>query len=541
MQIEPISLPDVHSFVSDYKNNFNSLKHKFNYNPFLEEDWKKRDREIQNREYQREKLAGIFTEMNERWGASEQTFENIDKLKEKETTAVVAGQQAGLLTGPLYTVNKIISVLQLAKKKEKQLGHAVVPIFWIAGEDHDFAEINHIYQEKDGQMKKYPVETEINEKFSVSDLPFDKESVLSWLSGVFAELAETEHTMDLYRQFEKMVSLSSSYTDFFAEIVHVLFKDSGIILMDAHARQIRQLEADYFKQLLQCNKEIGKGVFTALQDHQKLGYPAPLDCEPEDAHLFYHHNQERVLLTKNTGRTFSGKRDELTLTLEELEKVAEEAPWLLSNNVVTRPVMQELLLPVLAFIGGPGEINYWGVLKPAFEAVNAAMPPVVPRLSFTLADRKTVQLLRDYHLDREEIVKHGAGHLKLNWLASKSTPPIDQLIAQVNEEMDRLHKPLRETAGEISSDIGALAEKNWQYIEGSLEFLKKRMVQSIEDRYQHELGDFEYLQLILRPNGSLQERVWNILPWINRYGLDLFQRVNQKDLEEEKGHYLIEL
>ncbi|WP_173916569.1 bacillithiol biosynthesis cysteine-adding enzyme BshC [Halobacillus sp. Marseille-Q1614] len=541
MRIEPMSLPDVHSFVSDYKNNYHKVKNKFNYNPFKEDEWKKRLEEVQRREYQRKELVDVLTEENDRWGASEQTFHNIKKLGDRETTAVVAGQQAGLLTGPLYTVNKIISVLQLAKKKEKQLGVSVVPIFWIAGEDHDFAEINHIYQEKDGQPKKYQVNTQLNEKLSVSDLPFEKPVLFNWLSEVFAGLPETEHTNDLFRQLEEMIEESGSYTEFFAKIIHELFKESGLILMDAHSRKIRELESSYFKTLLQKNHEIGEGVHDALQDHQKRGYPVPLDSEVEDAHLFYHHQQERVLLTKRPDGTFSGKRDELTLTYEELYKTAEDMPWLLSNNVVSRPVMQELLLPVLAFIGGPGEINYWSVLKPAFEAAEVKMPPVVPRLSFTLADRKTVQLLREYRLNSSEVIKHGAGHLKLNWLASKSAPPIEQLVSQVNDEMHRLHSPLREKASEISPDIEALAKKNWEYIESSLEFLRKRMVQSIEDRYQHELDGFDHLQLSLRPNGSLQERVWNILPWINRYGLDLFLRINQEELDENKGHYFIEL
>ncbi len=93
----------------------------------------------------RDKLTEALTEMNKEWDAPESTYKAIERLKEENSAVVIGGQQAGLLTGPLYTINKVLSVIQFAKQQESKLNVPIIPVFWIAGEDHDFDEINHVF------------------------------------------------------------------------------------------------------------------------------------------------------------------------------------------------------------------------------------------------------------------------------------------------------------------------------------------------------------------------------------------------------------
>ncbi|MFG6149012.1 bacillithiol biosynthesis cysteine-adding enzyme BshC [Halobacillus sp. B23F22_1] len=539
MRIDPISLADKNPFIADYKYHFSKVQDKFDYHPHGEHTWLDRLKHIESTSYDRNRLVNELIRLNDQYGAGEATFTNINKLRDTRASVVVGGQQAGLLTGPLYTVHKIISILQLARQKEKELGTSVVPVFWIAGEDHDFAEINHIFMEVNGDMEKMQVKTDVNEKSSVSDLPFNQKDIQQWLKSVFHELKETEYSVDLFHRLESMVSASDSYSDFFGKIIHQLFPSEGLILLDAHDQEIRKLETPFFLKMIDENEVIAEGVHSLEQKNKQQGYPLSLDSELEDAHLFFHHEGERVLLIRDENGDFKGKKDEVSLTKEQLRHIAEKKPWLLSNNVVTRPLMQECLLPVLAFVGGPGEISYWSALKPGFEALHLKMPPVVPRLSFTMVDRKSEQQMQRLQLNDKEVIEHGTASKKLAWLSSAGTPPIRELSREVKKEMEIIHQPLREKAAELSPDVAALAQKNWDYIQQSVEFLEKRMMQSIENEYQEQLKVFDDLNLLFHPNGGFQERMWSVLPWLNEYGFSLFKQINSHDLSLEHSHYLV--
>ncbi|ELK45042.1 bacillithiol biosynthesis cysteine-adding enzyme BshC [Halobacillus sp. BAB-2008] len=541
MRIDPIQLPSKQAFFQDYKQNYEAVADRFAYHPFEDATWQARLDRLKKQPYQREALAEVLTEMNTRWDAPAASMENIEKLKEEDSVVVIAGQQAGLLTGPLYSVHKIISVLQLAKESERATGRKVVPVFWIAGEDHDFDEIHHVFMKEDDHMRKMTIDHMPETKASVSELDIDQEKGRKWLKDVFQMIPETEYTLDLFKEMDRQLNESKTYTDFFARLVYRLFPDEGIVLIDAHAPEVRELESDYFKNMIEHNREIAQGVYAVLQKNRQAGYETLLDSEINDAHLFYHRGKERILLNREEDGMFRGKNNEVALSKEELLHIAEHSPQQLSNNVVTRPLMQESLFPVLAFIGGPGEINYWSALKPAFDAAGLCMPPVFPRLSFTLVDRKTGQSLEKFQITAEHAVRHGVAGEKVNWLAAMSQPPIGRLSEQVKEEIDRVHAPLRQASAGISTDLGQLAEKNLQYILDHIDYMEKRLHQSMENRHQYEMDLFADIDVTLHPSGGLQERVWSILPWVNQHGMELFSRLNRHHLSFEQDHFVVYL
>ncbi|MCP3026217.1 bacillithiol biosynthesis cysteine-adding enzyme BshC [Halobacillus sp. A5] len=541
MRIESISLPVNNPLIADYKNNFKKIEDKFEYNPSDGHVWKQRSDYISSHTYNRDGLVEVLTALNDRYGASEPVFANINKLKKEQASVVVGGQQAGLLTGPLYTVHKIISILQLARQQEADLGVPVVPLFWIAGEDHDFAEINHIFLNKNKKMEKIQAETSVNERKSITDLEFNQKDIENWLGTVFHNLNETEYSLALYHRLKEMIQSSGSYSDFFGKLIHQLFPSEGLILLDAHDPEIRKLESRYFAEMIEHNEEIAEGVYSMEQKNKQQGYPLELDTSIEDAHLFYHDQGERVLLVRNETGGYTGKKGEITLTKQQLMTTAENQPWLLSNNVVTRPLMQECLLPVLAFIGGPGEITYWSALKPGFDALNLEMPPVVPRLSFTLLDKKSEQRLDRLEIDMKEAVEEGTVGRKLSWLSSTGVPPLNDLAEEVKKEMETIHQPLKQKAAELSPELGELAQKNLKYIHQSVEFLEKRMNKHLEDKYRDQLAVFDELNLLLHPNNGLQERMWSVVPWLNNYGMALFAELNARQLTFESGHYVVKV
>lgn len=537
MHIDPIELKNKNMFIRDYRNNDPKIMRYFDYSPF--HDYEKRVNDLKDRNFKREQLTEVLSKMNDNWNAPRSTFENIERLKNNNSVVVIGGQQAGLLTGPLYTINKIVSILQFARQQEKKLNIPVIPVFWIAGEDHDFEEINHIYQPQISEMKKHTISQYITGKYPISDIEIDQEKANQWLIKIFKELTETEYTKDLYAAIRRCLEESNTYVDFFAQLIYELFNDEGLVLLDSSHPELRQIESEYFNLLIHHQSAISENVYSSLQQLTLAGYSISLDIERNSGHLFYHHNHERILLDRHETGEWIGKQEEVKLSTEELLKIANENPENLSNNVITRPIMQELLFPTLAFVGGNGEISYWSVLKQAFHELNIKMPPILPRLSFTYMNTNIQKMLKEYAICATQAINFGVDSYKGNWLAAQQNPPIHQMVEQLKLSIDRAHQPLRNIAGEIRSDLGDMAQKNLKYIFREIDYLENRVNTVLEEKYEKELVNFDLINNLLNPQGGLQERTWNPINLINEHGTDFLMKLVDENCSFEKEHFLV--
>ncbi len=540
MRIQPIDLTNENRLMTDYRSQAENIKQKFHYNPYNQQDYKDRLEHIESRGYKRDELADHLHDVNKKWGAPEATLSNIERLRDPKSVVVVGGQQAGLLTGPLYTIHKIVSILVSSQQQEDALGVPVLPVFWIAGEDHDYEEINHIHMPYGQRMKKFKTMQKQTERISVSEMEMDKEAVKTWLERLFTQLDETELTNDLYHILNQELDNSATFVDYFAKVLFKLFPEKGLILMDSDHSELRKLESDYFKKMIQHQGSISEGVVRALHESAQQGYPINLEANPSDGHLFYNHGG-RTLLVRNEDGNWEGKQQEFSFTTDELIRIAEDSPEMLSNNVVTRPIMQELVLPTLSFIAGPGEVGYWAALKPAFEALGLKMPPVTPRLSISLLDRKSEKWMNKHSLQVQKAVNEGVSEDKNYWISMQSYPPIEQLSDEVKKAIERAHRPLKDKAHSIRDDIGQLAEKNLFELFRDVEFLQERMIHAMEEKHSRELAIFDEVDLTLNPEGKLQERTWNILPWVNLYGLNLGERLSEMEYDWTKPHHVVYL
>ncbi|MFC3040235.1 bacillithiol biosynthesis cysteine-adding enzyme BshC [Virgibacillus xinjiangensis] len=537
MQMDSITIHNQSKLIENYRSVDGDISCFFDYHPF--NDYRKRAEDLRSREFNRTGLADVLLTMNRKWNAPESALENIERLRGDDSMVVVGGQQAGILTGPLYTINKLISVITLARKQENELGKPVIPVFWIAGEDHDFDEINHIYLSEIPRLRKSKIPQQQYGKQSASSLLIDKENSAEWVDFIFSQLKETIYTKDLYKAIKESLEQSLTYVDFFAQLIFRLFEKEGIVLVDSGSTELRQLESSHFVQMVERQQEINGGVMEAYEQLRKKGYSISLEIEEDQANLFYHLNGERILLYRDEEGNWKGKQDEVKMTTEELIAVAKSHPEQLSNNVVTRPLMQELLFPSLAFVGGPGEIGYWAALKPAFRSLRLNMPPVVPRLSFTLVDRKVRKAMDKYGISAEEAVNKGIAEQRENWLASLNNPPISKIVEELKSTLDQAHKPLRETAQDIRADIGDLADKNLEHLNREIDFLHKRMVKAVEETHKKEFHEFDHIQAMMFPNAGLQERTWNPLPFLNENGETFIQELLAAEWSFEKDHYVV--
>lgn len=539
MQVDPVKLTKQNPLINDYRQNKERIMQHFEYNPFSESAYEQRFESLKERKFDRKLLSEALTSMNEKWGAPESAYINIKRLENEDSAVVIGGQQAGLLTGPMYTINKIISIIQFAKQQEEKLGKPIVPVFWIAGEDHDFAETNHIYMPEKQSMKKHSIQHHITEKRSLSDIPIDIAAAEGWINQLFEHLKETSFTVSLHESIHKCLQKSHTYVDFFARIIHQLFDAEGIVLADSGDPEIRKLESAHFETLIKKQPETSEGVYKTVQQLRQKNYSVSLEVGEQDGHLFLLKDHERILLTRTENGEWAGKQNELVLSEEELLDIASNDPARLSNNVVTRPVMQELLFPTLAFVGGPGEVSYWAALKPAFHAADIEMPPVLPRLSFTFMGKCVEKVLNKYAMSAEHVISDGASEMKTNWLAAQNNPPVEQLSSEIKDAIAKIHSPLRGVAKDVRADLGELADRNLFYLQRDIDFLESRIVKVLEEKYTKELSEFDLVEMALHPNNGLQERTWNPILLINEYGRGFIEQLANETCSFEHEHFIV--
>ncbi|WJY28823.1 bacillithiol biosynthesis cysteine-adding enzyme BshC [Sporosarcina trichiuri] len=502
-----------------------------------ENDFSSRLEELDSRMYQRKELTGTIRNFLEPYGISESQAANLKAL-EDGAVAVVGGQQAGLLTGPLYSVHKAITVILLARQQQVKLGVPIVPVFWIAGEDHDIDEINHIYAEQDGRPLKRQYPERFVLKTMASETVYSQEQMAEFIRLIFRDFGETVHTKQLLADVLEAAEHETTFTGFFVRLMNGLFKEHGLLMIDAADRSFRELEKDHFKQFIRKSAELAASVAETESRFSTEGYGAPIEASGDAAHLFYVHETGRVLLSRKDG-LFVNEAAGLRFTEEELLAIAEKTPWLLSNNVATRPIMQDLMLPVLAFVGGPGEIAYWALLKPAFRLFGIKMPIVVPRISITLVTRNAQHALEKTGLTVDRVLAGETIIRREQFLDEQRDEGMDSLLGETVDLLTVQYAKIQQHLGD--TDLGALSEKNLGYHLRQVEFLREKTEDALLRKYAAALGSYNLLEGDLYPERNLQERTYTPFKYLNEYGPSLIRDLLAEEIPSDGSHVIIYL
>ncbi|MCY7860759.1 bacillithiol biosynthesis cysteine-adding enzyme BshC [Bacillus haynesii] len=538
MQLTELSIQSQNPFVRDYINGKKEMEPFFDYG-LSNESWSVRLDDLSSRTYDRDALADYLLDYHSKFQSASMN-ETIERLRDPKSVVVVGGQQAGLLTGPLYTIHKIVSILVFAKQKEQELNVPVIPVFWVAGEDHDLEEINHVHISDGGKVKKHKLPQSHWKKSQAAKTALDAEKAEKWLDGIFASFEETEYTKDLLSHLRRCLRQSLSFTDFFEWLVADMFAQDGLILLNSGDPGIRALEARFFRQLLNKNDELTDSVKRQQEFMKQLGYTPIIEGAAQHANLFYEHDGERFLIEKENGAFFI-KELHLQWSEAELCDLICQKPEAFSNNVVTRPLMQEYLLPTLAFIAGPGEINYWGELKGAFQVMGYKMPPVVPRLQVTFLERHIEKKLGERGIELRESIEKGARAKKEQYFEDKVPSGFTDSVKQAKEKIENVHSAVRAEALEIDGNLGPLLEKNAGFIQDQLEFLEKTVIRRIEEKENYILRDFDKIQTSIKPLDAPQERIWNIVYYLNKYGPNFLEKYKDLPYSFQNMHQVVKL
>lgn len=538
MKLESIQVPIKNHVLADYWSP-NTAIHQFFEYEYNDQAFEKRAEHLARNSRDQKELTTIIRQFMEPLGLSKKTNEHLEQL-EQGAMVIVGGQQAGILTGPLYSVHKAISVIALAKEQSTKLQQPVIPVFWIAGEDHDLEEINHTYTVHGELLKKRAYGERSRRKTMASATALNKESMTQLINTIIRDIGETEYTETLIKQLIDALNNSETFTDFFACLMNQLFKEEGLILIDAANFQFRQFEHKYFAQIIQSNEEIARVVTEKEQELERAGYGKPILATYEAANLFYVEDGERHLLERKND-LFVNLAANLKFTQEELLEVAHNHPERLSNNVVTRPLMQEMTLPVLAFVGGPGELAYWATLKNAFSVLDLQMPIFAPRLHITIVTRHVEQLLREHQLTVTDVWEGKALHLKERFIADVQDSEAKRQIQAMQQLLVEKYEELASYLEKQHLQLDKILEKNQENHAKQFDYLQQKIEQTVLGKHETTIRKFMTLQNELYPNDGFQERSFNPYQYFNEFGPMLITEMLKQNYSIGKHHYLLYL
>lgn len=441
---------------------------------------------------------------------------NIEALKSGHQV-VVGGQQAGLFVSPLYTIHKIISIIVMAKEQSIKLNKLVIPVFWIAGEDHDFDEVNHanVYDENSIIHRvKYYSKQEVTD--SVSNVQIDRDAYMTALNKMFTLLGETEHTKVIY---QKLRDIPGYWTEHFKSILQTLFKSHGVLFIDSQYKPLRALERHILKWQFEHHEAIdaafrnGQNAFEQLTSERQI-------ITDTNVHLFLQYDGMRQLL-KFDGNKYILPKSGVALSKEEVLAMIEHEPERISNNVVTRPLMQESVFNTLAFIGGPSEIKYWGELTQVFEYAQIKMPLVVPRMRITYMTQELEKIITRYDISLEGLFANGIDEYVDTFLKTKENYMVEQEIRTIETQLEASYESLIQSG---DSALAHIAKSNVAHHKVQFDYMLKAYRKEIKRKYTTELKHFTKIKNELNPDG-LQERVMHPVQIMNRYGIHIFDDV----------------
>lgn len=452
-------------------------------------------------------LADIIRNDMERFGLSKKQEENLELLADGHR-AVIGGQQAGLFMSPSYIIHKIMSIIIVARDMKEKYDYDAVPVFWVAGEDHDYEEINHtfVYDDMHRKRKKISYKPNLQINMSVGFYEYDKQAMKDTLDKIIEMCGDRADLKILKDKVAGFIDEHTYWTELFHALVHDLFKDEGILVFNSHTPEVRKFEKSMFKSMIESHEDIDDAFVSGQQKLIDELNISPTIFTENNVHLFINATTTRTLLEKN-GPHFTAEDEKYTK--DELLQLLEESPEIFSNNVVTRPLMQEMLFNTLVFLGGNAEVKYWGELHKVFEVMGVEMPIILKRIEFEYLSPRLEKLMSKNDLDFNpqfyQTVDELKGRIVEDDVNSDFVNKIEDIMKSAENSYKELHDINRQ---DFMTDI---VEANFKHHLKQLDYLERRYKTEVKRHKRKELGDLTELQEKLLPNGGLHERMYH--PW----------------------------
>lgn len=486
--------------------------------------------------YDREAVAQILIKQNRLFNASEKTFENIEKFKDENSLAVFTGQQAGFLGGPLLIIIKAIAIVKAARLYEQELKQPVVPIFWIAGDDHDYEEVNHIYLlDRQSEVQKVIYDTVPQFELPTAELEFsDKEKLDEALAQLKDILGESDFTPQLYSLLEECYTESDNYVSAFGKLMAALLKNTGLIFFSPGDIEAKKIAVPFFKAIIENQDEIHNRLNNNNQSILDLGYHIQVEKKDNSVHLFYNNKGRRPLLLED--RNFVAGDE--SFTKEELLRLIETHPERFSSDVMTRPVLQSYFFPTLSQKGGAAEIAYLAQIHNLFELFSLKTPYYKARPTATVIEKRFEKLMDEQNISFEDLTSDI--EQVINRIMSETFP--DNLEHRFNDLRDKIKDAFESFTKEslkFDPSLESFAQQTMGKIDYSVKAFEGKVFSSHKRKDKEGRDKIYRLWHSLYPNRNFQERSLNIAYFISKYGFEFIDFLYEKIEPENENHRLI--
>lgn len=517
--------PSGSALIDDYVKGHGTARSFFRRDWTDRDSYRERSREVAERFDQsaRERVASILSP------ASGAPDERLERWVRDGGFVVTTGQQPGLFTGPLHTVYKALTAVRLANELESLLGASVLPVFWVASEDHDWEEAHDTWiVGVDNELLRIelsdPGEADREQPLHRVTTSFDEAS-----TALLAQLPETDFHNDLINVIDGCWGPErTNLPEAFRCTIEELLEPFGLYCVSAHDPALKDASAEVMLAELRGSREHETLLAERTAALEAAGYRGQVTILEDGVNLLVEGDAGRERLYRD-GDGFRLPRSGQRMSGADIEEVVRGGAHVVSPNVFLRPVVEAAVLPTLAYVGGPSEVAYFAQLGPLFEAHGVGMPLVVPRRSVTLIEGKVRKVLDKFGLESGALEK-----------------PFHELVGEITREelpdgvRDALAS-LRRTIAEGTASLMQAAKDVDPTLKGpinhvrttafdSLSEAEKKILQAVKRENEIALQQLEKARLHLYPDGRPQERVLNVFYYLARYGREflrtLFDRLD---------------
>ena len=533
-------IPHTTRLFTDFLSYSPSVRPFYPRSPHFSEWSKERAAALQYDPSRRQRVSAILERQNAAWGAGTQTLANIKRLR-AGAAAVVTGQQVGLFGGPVFAFYKALTAVKLAKEAAAA-GVDAVPVFWLATSDHDLAEVNHVsIPGPDGRLVSLETSSHAVAGAPVSQV-FLGEEIGAVIAQAAALLGDSEVVQFMRESYRAAESLGTAFARLFTR----LFSSWGVILLDASDPELHRVAEPIYRSAIEHADHLEAALLARGQALEKAGYHQQVKVTSSSVLLFALHEGSRTAIHRraegSTPAEFaigSEPRAETLSSAELLDRIAS-APEQFSPNVLLRPVVQDFLLPTIAYAGGAAEAAYFAQAGAVYETLVGRVTPIVPRFSATLVEPKVQRWLRQYGIAVPDLF-HGPEGLRRT-LASRTLPEgvqkaFDTVQQSVGESLARLRGALEK----LDPTLVGASETTVSKMNYQLDRLRQ-LVAAAELRRSEVIGRHATgLSEALYPNGQLQERGVAGIYFVARHGMELLHGIYDAIRPDCLDHQILEL
>lgn len=445
---------------------------------------------------------------------------NLDRLA-KGAVAIVTGQQVGLFTTPAYSFYKAMTAVAYAEELTRQ-GIEAVPVFWVATEDHDLAEINHAAWTRPTGLAEFALAVgEGEEGRRVGEIKLGEAIAAPVVTAV--DTLEGPYAGDVALALRESYAPDETYGSAYAKLMARLVAGRGIIFLDPLDARLHHFAAGIYRRALDEADGLRDLLLARSKELERGGFHAQVKVARESTLLFYNVDGIRQPLRQRNGKYFAGSA---TFTADELRAAIESVPEAFTPNVLLRPVVQDTLLPTAAYVGGPAEIAYMAQAQVVYRQLLGRMPAMLPRASLTIIEPAVARLLKKYELDFRDVMR-GRQYLRARMEVKSLPRGLARRFAKDEKTLRKLLDAYRRTLERLDGTLnGALALTERKILHQFLNLKRKagraeNFRTGVLDRHERILVDALY------PHRGLQERTLSALPWLAAYGPEFLDDVTQ--------------